>query len=159
MGVQLDHIAVPSRDKNASAKLLAEILGVRWEPSGEKEAESPAQNRFEWISGDLSETGWQRYRAQLASVYVNDSVTLDFVSAREGATANHCCLRVDDADFDAVVDRIKTAGLKFSSSGVGEPDYKINTRLGGKGIYFMEPDGRIWEILTVSYARPHPIAE
>ena len=31
MGVQLDHFAVPSRDKNASAKLLAEILGVRWE--------------------------------------------------------------------------------------------------------------------------------
>ena len=159
MTVQLDHIAVPSRDKNASAKLLAEILGVRWEPSRENESQSPTQKPFEWLSGDLSEVGWQRYRAQRASVYINDSVTLDFVSAREAATANHCCLRVDDADFDAVVERIKTAGLKFSSSRVGEPDYKINTRLGGKGVYFMEPDGRTWEILTVSYARPRPIAE
>jgi hypothetical protein len=159
MAVQLDHIAVPSRDKNASAKLLAEILGVRWEPSGEKEPESPAQEQFEWISGDLSEVGRQRYRAQRASVYINDSLTLDFVSAREAATANHCCLRVDDADFDAVVERIKAASLKFSSSGVGEPDYQINTRLGGKGVYFMEPDGRMWEILTVSYASPHSIAE
>lgn len=33
-------------------------------------------------------------------------------------------------------------------------DDKINTRLGGKGFYFTEPDGHSWEILTVSYARP-----
>lgn len=32
MTVQLDHILVPSRDMNASAKILAEILGVRWDP-------------------------------------------------------------------------------------------------------------------------------
>ena len=154
MTVHLDHFAVPSRDKNASAKLLAEILGVRWEPSGEKEPESPAQNRFEWISGQLSEVGWQQYRAQRASVYINDALTLDCVNAQEPVTANHYCLRVDDADFYRVVERIKKAGLKFSSSGVGDPDYKINTRLGGKGLYFTEPDGRAWEILTVSYARP-----
>jgi hypothetical protein len=35
MTVHLDHLLVPSRDMNASAKLLAEILGVRWEASGE----------------------------------------------------------------------------------------------------------------------------
>jgi hypothetical protein len=51
------------------------------------------------------------------------------------------------------VERIKKAGIKFSSTGLGEPDNKINTRLGGKGLYFMEPDGHGWEILTVSYAR------
>jgi hypothetical protein len=44
--------------------------------------------------------------------------------------------------------------LKFSSTGLGEPDDKINTRLAGKGFYFAEPDGHSWEILTVSYARP-----
>src|SRR5215469_8204441 len=142
MGVELDHIAVPSRNKNASARLLAEILGVRWEPSAEDEPQSPAR-RVEWISGELSEDGWRQYRAQRASVYVNDCLTLDFVSPREGATANHCCLRVADADFDAVLERIKKAGLKFSSSGVGEPDFRINTRLGGKGVYSTEPDGRI----------------
>jgi hypothetical protein len=44
--------------------------------------------------------------------------------------------------------------VKFGRAGVGEPDYKISTRLGGKGVYFMEPDGHTWELLTVSYARP-----
>ena len=30
MTVQLDHLMVPSRNKVASAKLLAELLGVPW---------------------------------------------------------------------------------------------------------------------------------
>ena len=30
MTVELDHLMVPSRNKVASAKLLAELLGVRW---------------------------------------------------------------------------------------------------------------------------------
>jgi catechol 2,3-dioxygenase-like lactoylglutathione lyase family enzyme len=161
MSVQLDHIAIPSRDKNASAKLLAEILGVRWEPTGQAESTLPPQRPHEWTAGDPGEAGWRWYRAQRASVYINDSLTLDFVNAREPMAANHYCLRVGDVDFDAVVERIKKAGLKFWSTGVGvsQPDYKINTRLGGKGVYFMEPDGHTWEILTVSYARPLPLAE
>jgi hypothetical protein len=98
MTIQLDHILVPSRDKNASAKLLAEILGVRWEPSGEeRQSKSPAPS--EWISGDPSDGDWQQYRAQRASVYVNDSLTLDFVSSREPVSTNHYCFRVSDADF------------------------------------------------------------
>ena len=159
MTVHLDHLLVPSRDMNASAKLLAEILGVRWDPSGEGQSKSSAP----WISGGLSKAAWQEYRAQRASVYINDSLTLDFVSpsflrptaaaASEPVPINHYCFRVSDAEFDAVVERIRKAGVKFWSTLGGEPDNKINTRLGGKGVYFMEPDGHGWEILTVSYAR------
>ena len=29
----------------------------------------------------------------------------------------------------------------------------INSRLGGKNLYWQDPDGHLWEILTVSYAR------
>jgi catechol 2,3-dioxygenase-like lactoylglutathione lyase family enzyme len=162
MTVQIDHILVPSRDMNASAKLLAEILGVPWEPSGRGPVVSLAFTP--WVSGQGSDEVWREYRAQRASVYVNDSLTLDFIKWGAGASAgmgkpdepvpvNHYCFRVSNADFDAILARIKKAGIKFSSSGVGEPDDKINTRLGGKGVYFMEPDGHGWEILTVSYAR------
>ena len=31
---------------------------------------------------------------------------------------------------------------------------QINTRLGGKNVYWQDADGHLWEILTVSYARP-----
>ena len=51
MTVRLDHLMVPSRDKVASAKLLAELLGVAW-----------------------SETGVGPF----APVYVNDELTIDF---------------------------------------------------------------------------------
>ncbi len=165
MTVQLDHILVPSRDMNASAKLLAEILGVPWEASGKGSNEVSATSGF--VSGKMSEAAWQEYRAQRASVYINDSLTVDFINVRSASAAtigmgkpdqpvpvNHYCFRVSDADFDAIVERIKRAGVKLSSTGLGEPDDRINTRMGGKGVYFMEPDGHGWEILTVSYARP-----
>jgi hypothetical protein len=31
-----------------------------------------------------------------------------------------------------------------------------STHDGGKGVYWQEPDGRIWEMLTISYAAPPP---
>jgi hypothetical protein len=31
---------------------------------------------------------------------------------------------------------------------------QINRRLGGKNVYWQDADGHLWEILTVSYARP-----
>ncbi len=31
---------------------------------------------------------------------------------------------------------------------------EISTYLGGRGIYWNEPEGHQWEMLTVSYARP-----
>jgi hypothetical protein len=34
MPVQLDHITVPSRDKRAAAKLVADLLGVPWSEIG-----------------------------------------------------------------------------------------------------------------------------
>ena len=163
MNVQLDHVIVPSGDMNASAKLLAEILGVRWEPSGQG-SPGPTSLSTSFSSGDLSEAAEQEYRAQRGSVYINDSLTLDFVNwswlgpfvkaESDSVPINHYCFRVSDADFDAAVERIKKAGVKFSGTGVGEPDDKINTRLGGKGLYFTGPEGHAWEILTVSYARP-----
>lgn len=164
MTIQLDHIIVPSRDMNASARLLAEVLGVPWEASGEGSNEVSATTTF--VSGKMSEAAWREYRAQRASVYINESLTVDFFNASSASAAalgmgkpdqpvpvNHYCFRVGDADFDAIVERLRRAGVKLSSNGLGEPDNKINTRLGGKGVYFMEPDGHGWEILTVSYAR------
>jgi catechol 2,3-dioxygenase-like lactoylglutathione lyase family enzyme len=160
MTVQLDHLLVPSADMNASAKLLADILGVPWEPSGGAQSKSPVSS--EWLSGGLSQADWKMYYSRRASVYVNDSLTLDFVSptllmptaaASGPVPINHYCFRVGDADFDAIVERIKKAGVKFSSTLVGEPDYKVYKRFGGKGVYFLDADGHGWEILTVSYAR------
>lgn len=127
MSIHLDHLIVPARDRNASAALLARILGVPWSSAG---------------IGPFS------------PVFVSDGLTLDF-DQWEGATlpAQHYCFRVTDADFDGIVQRLEAAGLRYRSTPHGPADGRINTDHGGRIVYWSEPDGHVWEALTVSYAR------
>lgn len=126
MSVELDHTIIPARDKVAAAKLLAELLGVPWAPES---------------------------FGVFAPVYVNDGLTLDFIGTDEDFPVYHFCFRVGDAEFDAILARIKAAGIKFRSSVRGSMDGKISTEYGGRGIYWNEPEGHQWEMLTASYAR------
>lgn len=126
MAIHLDHMLVPSKSREASAKLLAELLGVPW-----------------------SETGIGPF----SPVYVNVGLTLDFDTLAEPFPIQHYCFRVEEADFDAILGRIAAAGLPYRSSSHGPVDYKVDTDHGGRIVYWSEPDGHIWELLTVSYAR------
>jgi catechol 2,3-dioxygenase-like lactoylglutathione lyase family enzyme len=126
MTIQLDHTIVPSRTRDASAKLLAGLLGV---PCGAAK-EGP-----------------------FFAVYVNDGLTLDFIETHDPFEIYHFCFRVDDREFDAILERIKAAGIEYRSSVRGPVDMKINMDYGGRMIYWNEPDGHQWEILTASYAR------
>jgi catechol 2,3-dioxygenase-like lactoylglutathione lyase family enzyme len=83
---------------------------------------------------------------------VNESLTVDFAD-REQFERYHLCFRVTDTDFDAIFARIQRAGLTYRSRPRGDDDMQINRRLGGKNVYWQDPDGHLWEILTVSYAR------
>ena len=62
MTIHLDHTIVPARNKVASAKLLADLLGVPWAESG---------------IGPFS------------PVYVNDGLTLDFIDTDEAFPVYH----------------------------------------------------------------------
>jgi catechol 2,3-dioxygenase-like lactoylglutathione lyase family enzyme len=132
MAIRLDHLIVPSRDPLAAAKLLAGLLGVPWE----------------------------ELRGGFTPVYVNETLTLDFAH-RDQLESHHVCFHVGDDEFDAIFGRIKAAGITYRSRPHGEDDMQINTRLGGKNVYWQDADGHLWEILTVSYARadsPSPTA-
>ena len=126
MAIELDHVIVSSRDRVASARLLAHLLGVPW-----------------------NETVFSVF----SPVYVNDGLTLDFIQAEEAFPVEHFCFRVDDADFDAILARIEAAGIAWRSKVRGAVDRKVDTDYGGRGLYWNEPDGHQWEMLTVSYAR------
>ena len=126
MTIQLDRTIVPSRNQTASAKLLAELLGVPWAATG---------------IGPFS------------PVYVNQGLTLDFIQTDEDFPIYHFCFRVSQQEFDAIVGRIRAAGITYRSTVRGPVDMQINTDFGGSIIYWNEPDGHQWEILTVSYAR------
>jgi catechol 2,3-dioxygenase-like lactoylglutathione lyase family enzyme len=124
MTILLDHVIVPSRDQDAGARFLGQLLGVRWEEGG-----------------------------HFSPVYVNDTFTLDFGNW-ENFEPHHYCFHVSDEEFDAIFARIQAAGIKYRSLPLGPDDMTINTGYGGKDVYWKEPDGHIWEMLTVSYARP-----
>jgi catechol 2,3-dioxygenase-like lactoylglutathione lyase family enzyme len=127
MTVHLDHLMVPSRNKVASAKLLAELLGVPW-----------------------SETGVGPF----APVCVNAGLTLDFDEwVVDPFPMLHYCFRVSQDDFNAILGRIKAAGIPYRSKVHGPVDFQIDTQHGGSIVYWNEPDGHQWEMLTVSYAR------
>ncbi len=126
MTIHLDHTIVPSRHKAQSAKLLAGLLGVPWSATG---------------VGPFS------------PVFVNDGLTLDFIDTDEDFPVYHFCFRVTQQDFDAILTRIQAAGIAYRSSVRGPDDRQVSDYMGGSGIYWNEPDGHQWEMLTVSYAR------
>ncbi|HSV36096.1 MAG TPA: VOC family protein [Ramlibacter sp.] len=126
MSIELDHMIVPARDRRASAELLARILGVSW-----------------------SETGVGPF----CPVYVSEGLTLDFDQVDGAFPVQHYCFRMSDAEFDAVVSRLQANGIAYRSAPHGPVDSQVNTRHGGRIVYWSEPDGHVWEALTVSYAR------
>ena len=125
MTIQLDHFIVPSRSQIAAAKLLGELLGVPWAEAG---------------VGPFS------------PVYINGGLTLDFIETDEQFPVHHYCFRVAQQEFDAILGRIKAAGIAYRSTVRGPVDMRVDTQYGN--IYWNEPDGHQWEMLTVSYARP-----
>ena len=127
MSIQLDHTIVPSRDKEASAKRLAQVLGVPCAPA----AAGP-----------------------FYAVYVNEGLTLDFIDTDEAFPVYHFCFRVEPATFEHILARLRAAGIPFRSTVRGPVDMQVDAQYGN--VYGNEPDGHQWEMLTVSYARPAP---
>lgn len=124
MAIELDHVIVPTHDQVASAKRLAELLGVPW-------AESAV--------------------GPFSPVYVNEGLTLDFLETDERFPVYHFCFRVGPEEFDAILGRLQAAGIPYRSSVRGPVDHQVHPDFGN--IYWNEPDGHQWEMLTVSYAR------
>jgi catechol 2,3-dioxygenase-like lactoylglutathione lyase family enzyme len=126
MTIELDHTLVPSRHAEASAKQLALLLNV---PCARAAA------------------------GPFYAVYVNDGLTLDFIDTKDAFEVYHFCFRVDDASFDAILARLKASNIAYRSNVRGADDRQVNTDYGGRMLYWNEPDGHQWEMLTVSYAR------
>jgi len=124
--IELDHFIVSARDRQAAARLLAQLLDVPWEAE-----------QFGVFS----------------PVHINRGLTLDFIQADGPFPVEHYCFRVGDGEFDAILQRIERAGIAWRSSVRGPVDRQVDTSQGGRGIYWNEPEGHQWEMLTASYAR------
>ncbi|MCE4553669.1 VOC family protein [Pelomonas cellulosilytica] len=129
MTIAIDHLLIPARDRRAAAQRLAAILGVPWSA--------------------------QAALGPFSAVYVSDTLTIDFDEVAPDAPVplQHYAFRMDDAAFDALMARLQALGIAWRSSPIGPDDHRINTSMGGRIVYWREPDGHAWEALTVSYAR------
>ena len=120
MAVTLDHTIVPAHDKVASAQFFAHIFGL---------AVKEGQGRF-------------------AQVRVNDGFTMDFDDQREVVESIHYAFHISDAEFDAIFGRVKAAGIPYGSGPFDNENREINTRRGGRGFYFKDPNGHLLEVMT-----------
>src|SRR5499425_858760 len=93
MTVYLDHLMIPSRNKVASAKLLAELLGVPWSATGV---------------------------GPFAPVYVNDGWTIDFDEWTEPFPMIHYCFRVGQDDFNASLGESKRLEYRTVATFMGQ---------------------------------------
>lgn len=122
MSIALDHTIVHARDKRASAAFLGGILGL--DPA-------PAWGPF-------------------APLPIPNGVTLEFLDT-EVVHRQHYAFLVDDEDFDPIFERIRRAGTGYyADPGRAQPG-RINTRFGGRGVYFDDPDGHLMEVMTRPY--------
>jgi catechol 2,3-dioxygenase-like lactoylglutathione lyase family enzyme len=123
MSAALNHTIVWSRDQEASARFLAEMLG------------RPAPTHF----------------GPFSVVELDNGVSLDFRSVQGEVRAQHYAFLIGEADFDAVLARIHAKALDhWADPGRKRPN-QINHNDGGRGVYFPDPDGHFLEVITRPY--------
>lgn len=123
MTVKLNHTIVSARDKEASATFLAEILGL------------PAPAPF----------------GPFMTVQVANDVTLDFMDNEGEITTQHYAFLISEDEFDEIFGRIGERRLPYWADPFKHQPGEINTRDGGRGVYFEDPNGHFLEILTRPY--------
>lgn len=122
MSVILDHTIVSTRNKEETAKFLAEIL-------------------------DLPEPiSWGHF----AIVQVGE-LSIDFVDTQDEIQSRHFAFKVSENEFDEIFARIQSKNLQYWADPSKNRPNKINTRDGGRGFYFYDPNGHFLEVLTRSY--------
>jgi len=119
MAVELNHIIVASRDKVGSSRFLAEVLGL----------DPP------------------RAVSHFMAVEVANGVTLDYDDAEE-FPPQHCAFLVSEEEFDAILERVKSAGVTHYADPNHRYPHVVNERNEGRGFYFGDPDGHNMEVFT-----------
>ncbi|MFE2839525.1 VOC family protein [Streptomyces mirabilis] len=123
MAVELNHTIVAAHDKMASARFLADLLGLEVAPE----------------------------YGPFVPVRMPNGVTLDYMDTAGSISPQHYAFLVSEDDFDAIFARIREAGLTYWADPHRHHPGEINHNDGGRGAYFDDPNGHNLEILTRPY--------
>lgn len=123
MGAELNHTIVWCSDKDRSSAFLARMLG------------RPAPTPF----------------MHFMVVALDNGVSLDFMEKDGDVSRQHYAFLVGEADFDAVLGRIRAEGVAHWADPARSHPNEINHHFGGRGVYFEDPDGHLLEAITRPY--------
>jgi catechol 2,3-dioxygenase-like lactoylglutathione lyase family enzyme len=84
-------------------------------------------------------------------VQVDNEVTLDFYETSGKIASQHYAFLISEAEFDQIFGRIRAQQLPYWADPGQQQLNEINTRDGGRGVYFEDPNGHLLEILTRPY--------
>ncbi|UQA59814.1 VOC family protein [Polyangium aurulentum] len=123
MTVKLNHTIVPARDKKVAATFLTEMLGLA----------SPVPF------------------GPFLSVQLDNDITLDFVDSPDEFRPMHLAFLISEAEFDQIFGRIRERQIEHWADPQRQHPGEINRHDGGRGVYFLDPDGHFLEIITRPY--------
>jgi catechol 2,3-dioxygenase-like lactoylglutathione lyase family enzyme len=127
MPARLNHTIVWCRDKKKSARFLTEVLGL------------PPPRRFmHFLVVDLA----------------ND-VSVDYYEEKDEPIAlQHLAFLVGEDEFDAALARVRERTAQIWADPAKTQPGQVNHHFGGRGVYFDDPDGHLFEIITTPYGNP-----
>lgn len=83
-------------------------------------------------------------------VETGNGVGVDFVTADE-VHSMHLAFLVTEAEFDVMYDKITSRGMDHWADPHRSTPGEFNTEDGGRGVYFLDPGGNFFEIITRPY--------
>lgn len=125
---KLNHTIVWCQDQEKSAKFLSEILGL------------PPPRRFlGFLVVDLA-----------------NEVSVDYLPAEAGEpiALQHLAFLVSEEEFDGALERVRERTTEIWADPAKRQPGRINRHFGGRGVYFEDPNGHLFEIITTPYGDP-----
>jgi catechol 2,3-dioxygenase-like lactoylglutathione lyase family enzyme len=125
---KLNHTIVWCQDQEKSAKFLSEILGL------------PPPRRFlGFLVVDLA-----------------NEVSVDYLPAAAGEpiALQHLAFLVSEEEFDGALERVRERTTEIWADPAKRQPGRINRHFGGRGVYFEDPNGHLFEIITTPYGDP-----
>lgn len=123
MKVEFNHTIVHSRDKNESARFVADVLGL------------PKPIPF----------------GHFLVVQLTNGASLDFIETDEPFMVQHYAFLVGELEFAKIFERVLELKIPYWADPMKKQKEKVNNYFGGRGFYFEEPSGNFLEVITRPY--------
>jgi len=123
VAVELNHTIIHALDPEATARFWHEILGL----------------------------GAPRHFGPFCVVDAANGVSLDMIRSGDAVLSRHFAFLVSETEFDEIFGRIRARAIPYWADPARAKPGEINHHYGGRGAYFVDPNGHFLEIITQPY--------